>query len=195
MATERVLVHSSIVDKFITVLEQELAGMSTTAIGEPALISPVADSRFRELISDATEKGAIVLNKGPSSTTTNKQDDRNVALRPVILTGLTSDMSLYHTESFGPVLTLHTFNTEEDALRLANDTEYGLAGAIFTQDLGLALRVAKRYTTGAVHVNAMSIHDEAILPHGGVKGSGWGRFNANEGIDEWLRTKVVTWQD
>ncbi|KAM5344614.1 hypothetical protein ACJ41O_013149 [Fusarium nematophilum] len=116
-------------------------------------------------------------------------------LAPTILSNVRGDMDLFYTESFGLVATLHTFNTEDEALKIANDTEYGLAGAVFTQNLNRGLRVAKKYLAGAVHINSMSIHDEAVLPHGGMKNSGSGRFNADQGLNEFLRSQVITWEN
>lgn len=83
------------------------------------------------------------------------------------------------------------FGTDEEALSVANDTEYGLAAAVFSKDLRRALRIAKNIETGAVHISSMTVHDESALPHGGIKSSGYGRFNGV--IDEWLRTKSITY--
>ncbi|KAL5584161.1 hypothetical protein FOVSG1_015512 [Fusarium oxysporum f. sp. vasinfectum] len=144
--------------------------------------------KVKDLISDALGKGAnLVCEARPAG----KDDD----LVPTILSNVSRDMSIFYTESFGPVVTLHTFTTESEAVALANDTEYGLAGAIFTQNLSRGLRVAKQYLTGAIHINSMSIHDEAVLPHGGTKNSGFGRFNADEGLNEFLRSRVITWDN
>jgi len=103
-------------------------------------------------------------------------------------------MDLYRTESFGPTVSFIVVDTEEEALRIANDTEYGLSAAVFTEDLRTGLRFAKEIESGAVHINGMSVHDESGLPHGGVKQSGYGRFGSM-GMDEWVRTKTVTYKD
>jgi len=104
------------------------------------------------------------------------------------------DMDLYYTESFGPTVTLLSVSSDEEALKIANDTEYGLSGAVFTKDLTRGLSLAKRIESGAIHINSMSVHDEPTLPHGGMKKSGFGRFNANAGLDEFVRTKTITFQ-
>ena len=101
-------------------------------------------------------------------------------------------MDLYYSESFGPQLTLSTFTTEAEALELANDTEYGLAASVFTQDLRKGLRLARGIESGAVHINGMSVHDEPRLVHGGVKSSGFGRFGGDAGMQEFLKTKTIT---
>src|ERR1700744_5641500 len=116
-------------------------------------------------------------------------------MKPIILANVKRGSKLYENESFGPSVAIYTFETEEQALEIANDTEYGLSGAVFTKDLAAGLRVAKGYETGAVHLNAMTIHDESNLPHGGAKKSGSGRFTALQGLDEWLRVKVVTYEE
>ncbi|KAK7430150.1 hypothetical protein QQZ08_003335 [Neonectria magnoliae] len=94
-------------------------------------------------------------------------------------------MDLYKTESFGPTVSILEIETEEEAIRLANDTEYGLSSALFTSDLRRGLRIAREIETGAVHINNMTVHDESALPHGGAKSSGYGRFNASSGLSEW----------
>ena len=88
-------------------------------------------------------------------------------MMPVVVVGTKKEMDLYYTESFGPTVSVMPVNSEEEALELANDTEYGLSSAVFTKDLGRALRIAKGIESGAVHVNGMTVHDETALPHGG----------------------------
>ncbi|RYO84654.1 hypothetical protein DL762_005556 [Monosporascus cannonballus] len=89
---------------------------------------------------------------------------------------------------------LISVSNDGEAIAAANDSEYGLSGAVFTRDLDKGLSIAARIETGAVRINGMSIHDEAELPHGGAKKSGWGWFNAQAGLDEFLRTKTITFQ-
>ncbi|OJJ07762.1 hypothetical protein ASPVEDRAFT_33953 [Aspergillus versicolor CBS 583.65] len=108
----------------------------------------------------------------------------------VILTDVQPSMRIYHEESFGPAVSLIPYENDDEALRIANDTDYGLSSAIFTRDLRKAIRLAKRIETGAVHINNMTVHDEVVLPHGGAKSSGFGRFNT--GLEEWLRIKNIT---
>lgn len=115
-------------------------------------------------------------------------------MRPIVLEGVTKDMDIYYHESFGPSVSLLTFETEEEALAIANDTEYGLASAIFTGDLVTGLRIARQLEAGAVHINDMSVHDEPRLPHGGAKKSGFGRFGGQWGVDEFMRTKTITFK-
>jgi acyl-CoA reductase-like NAD-dependent aldehyde dehydrogenase len=115
-------------------------------------------------------------------------------MRPIILKNVIKGSALYENESFGPAVAVYTFETEEEALTIANDTDYGPSGAIFTDNLAAGLRIARGYETGAVHINGTTIHDETALPHGGVKKSGFDRFNGLPGLEEFLRSKVVTWK-
>jgi acyl-CoA reductase-like NAD-dependent aldehyde dehydrogenase len=116
-------------------------------------------------------------------------------LLPMVVEDVQPGMDIYYNESFGPSVSLYTFTDDEQALKLANDTAYGLTGAVFTEDLRRGLSLAKRLETGAVHINNMTAHDEASLPHGGVKDSGFGRFNGPDGLREWVKTKSITWRD
>ena len=116
-------------------------------------------------------------------------------MKPVVLSDVSEKMDIYYTESFGPTVSVFTVESDEEAIKIANDTDYGLASAVFTEDLRRGLKIAKAIETGAVHINSMSVHDEALLPHGGAKKSGFGRFNSREGLEEWVRTKIVTWKD
>ncbi|EXJ80124.1 hypothetical protein A1O1_08266 [Capronia coronata CBS 617.96] len=188
MATDRILVHSSIVSEFTAKLTESIKRFYPPHGPSPVLISHLAEEKVEHLVSDAVNKGAVMVSGRDSQLNDKPQF-------PLILGNVSRDMDIFYTETFGPVATLHTFDTEEEALAIANDTEYGLAGAIFTEDLAKGLRVGKKYTSGSVHINAMSIHDEPNLPHGGTKSSGFGRFNTEYGLNEFLRTKVITWRN
>jgi acyl-CoA reductase-like NAD-dependent aldehyde dehydrogenase len=123
-----------------------------------------------------------------------KVDSPAAQMKPIVIAGVTPEMDIYKIESFGPTVSLFEVESEEEALRIANDTEYGLSSAVFTEDLRRGLRFAKGIETGAVHINSMTVHDEGTLPHGGAKASGYGRFNAAHGLGEWVRTKSVTFK-
>ncbi|CAH0036132.1 unnamed protein product [Clonostachys rhizophaga] len=103
--------------------------------------------------------------------------------------------NLYTSESFGPSVSLFTFETLNNTITLANDTDYGLSASIFTDDLGKAFRIADELESGAVHINSMTVHDKYPLPHGGVTNSGFGCFNGYQGLDEFLYYKTVTWME
>jgi len=143
----------------------------------------------KKLLQDATSKGAKLVYGDMDA-----KENSATRMRPIIVGDVKKDMDLYYTESFGPTVTLLSVSNDEEALAIANDTEYGLSGAVFTKDLARGLRLAKKIESGAIHINSMSVHDEPTLPHGGMKKSGFGRFNANAGLDEFVRTKTITFQ-
>jgi acyl-CoA reductase-like NAD-dependent aldehyde dehydrogenase len=93
-------------------------------------------------------------------------------------------MRVYSEESFGPIVPVLTYDDIEDAIRTANDTKYGLSGAVFSSDIPTALDVARRIESGICHVNLATVHDEAQMPFGGVKESGWGRFGGSAALEE-----------
>lgn len=103
-------------------------------------------------------------------------------------------MDIYATETFGPAMIVVKAKDEADAIRLANN-EYGLTSAVWTNDYKQALRVAKQLETSAVHINSPSVHDEADLPHGGHKGSGYGRFNGMHAASQFTQTKTITMKE
>lgn len=187
MSTERIIVHKNIKaafhEKFTAAVQQLLPGNQNA----PVLINAVAVTKNRKLMADAVSKGASVLYGDLDA-----RENNDTSLRPIILDGVTKDMDIYKTESFGPTVSLFEVESEEDAISIANDTEYGLSSAVFTEDLRRGLRFARAIESGAVHINSMSVHDEPLLPHGGVKASGYGRFNTGSGLDEWVWTKNVT---
>ncbi|EGU81685.1 hypothetical protein FOXB_07802 [Fusarium oxysporum f. sp. conglutinans Fo5176] len=191
MSTERILVDESISSEFQERLGEAIRKLFGAADDTPAVVTAASATRNRGLIQDAISKGAqplkIFEDKHAYETDTK--------MRPVVLGNIKKDMDLYATESFGPSVSLFTFKTEKEALELANDTEYGLAAAIFSKDLRVAFQLADGLESGAVHINSMTVHDEYSLPHGGVKDSGFGRFNGYQGLDEFLYFKSVTWMD
>ncbi|KAJ5290956.1 hypothetical protein N7478_000207 [Penicillium angulare] len=192
MATDRILVHSTIAPAFIEALQKALASGADASSLPPTLVNTASKSRVESLISSAVASGAHFIS---GSAETKVPSDSGVRMAPSILGGVKEDMSLWQEESFASVAACMIFDSEDEAIRLANSSGYGLSASVFTEDLRKGLAMAKRIQSGAVHINSMTIHDEPVLPHGGVKNSGWGRFNAAEGLDEFLVTKSVTWMD
>lgn len=101
-------------------------------------------------------------------------------------------MKLYEVESFGPVFGILSVETESQIIEMIQQAKYGLSSSIISKDHYRALGLARSIKAGAVHINTMTVHDEATLPHGGVGDSGWGRFGARWGLEEFVQTKVVT---
>ena len=103
-------------------------------------------------------------------------------------------MALFREESFGPQVSITRVDSADEAVRLANDTEYGLAAAVFTSDLAAGLDIARRLESGICHVNGPTVHDEGQMPFGGVKASGYGRFGGRAGIDAFTELRWITVQ-
>ena len=104
-------------------------------------------------------------------------------------------MRLYAEESFGPVVAIIRAATTDDAIRIANESEFGLSAAVFGRDTMRALAVAKRIESGICHINGPTVHDEAQMPFGGVKASGYGRFGGTWGVAEFTDLRWITMQD
>lgn len=189
MSTERILVHKDVREQFEKQLAASVEKMFPSSGEAATLITTAGVVKNRALLRDAVGKGANVVTGDPAA-----EGPGEASMRPVVIGGVTPEMDIYKTESFGPTVSIIEVETEEEAVRIANDTEYGLTSSVFTENLRVGLRMAKEIETGAVHINGMTVHDETALPHGGTKDSGFGRFNSSAGLEEWLRTKNVTFK-
>ncbi|KAK2749689.1 hypothetical protein FQN57_005912 [Myotisia sp. PD_48] len=195
MSTERIIVLRRIAPQFRTALIEAVKRLQSDR-PDPSvvLVNAASAVKSKALISNALSLGANVL---VGSHTNSQEEDKECAasMQPIVLENVTPQMDIYATESFGPTVSLYVVDSDDEAVALANDTEYGLSAAIFTENLAMGLRVARQLQSGAVHINSMTVHDEASLPHGGIKCSGYGRFGGAHGLDEFLSTKSVTWMD
>ncbi len=188
MSTERIIVVESVAGQFT---EQFAAKVATLKAADPrvpgAALGAVVDQKTVDhvgaLIADAVEKGATLLNGG---------DADGVIMPAHVVDHVVRGMRLYSEESFGPVVAILRAKDEEDAIRLANDTEYGLSAAVFTCDVARGLKIARRIQSGICHINGATVHDEAQMPFGGVKGSGYGRFGGKAGIAEFTELRWLT---
>ncbi|KAG9235073.1 Aldehyde/histidinol dehydrogenase [Amylocarpus encephaloides] len=187
MATEKLIVHKSIAPAFGNALAAIVGQIFAQSHPAPVCVTKAGPEKNHRLVSDALSKGASLL---VGNTTKEESATR---MRPIVVEGVTSNMDIYSEESFGPTVSLITFETEAEAIKLINDTEYGLSAAVFTKNLDVGLRVARSIESGAVHINKMTVFDDPSVPHGGVKSSGYGRFNGDFGLAEFLKTKSVTW--
>jgi acyl-CoA reductase-like NAD-dependent aldehyde dehydrogenase len=115
-------------------------------------------------------------------------------MQPTVVDHVNKAMKLYSDESFGPVVTVIRVNGEEEAINVVNDTQYGLSAAVFGQDVSRALNVARRIESGICHINGPTVHDEAQMPFGGVKASGYGRFGGKAAITEFTNIRWITIQ-
>jgi succinate-semialdehyde dehydrogenase / glutarate-semialdehyde dehydrogenase len=189
----RIYVHRSIKDEFIQVLTKRLAGMKAgSGMVDGVTVGPLIDSdaldRMERQVADAVGRGAMVEVGG--SRMTGDGLDGGYFFAPTVLTGVTPDMDIYREETFGPIAPVVVFDDEAEVIAMANDTNYGLASYIYTQNLSRAFRVAEALRFGMVGVNDIN-PTSAAAPFGGVKESGVGREGAHEGLMEYLETKLV----
>lgn len=190
MSTERIIVDKSIADVFV---EKFAARAAALPAGDPrgqvvigSLVSREAAEKMDALIADAVAKGAKVVAGG-------KREGTIVAA--TVLDNVTREMRVYGEESFGPVKPVIRVDSEEEAVRVANDTEYGLSSAVFSRDIRRALKVAGRIQSGICHINGPTVADEPQMPFGGVKASGYGRFGGHAAIAEFTDLRWVTIED
>ncbi|GLA40571.1 hypothetical protein AnigIFM63309_008405 [Aspergillus niger] len=193
MATDRILVHSSIAPVFIEALKEALTSGVDPASQPPTLVNMASKARVNKLVKDALAGGAHLIHGSVDEE--SAQSDNGVRMAPVLLGGVNEKMNAWQEEAFASLAACMIVESDEEAIKIANSSGYGLSAAVFTEDLRKGLAMARKIQSGAVHINSMTIHDEAVLPHGGVKNSGWGRFNASQGLEEFLVTKSVTWMD
>ncbi|KAF2848515.1 salicylaldehyde dehydrogenase [Plenodomus tracheiphilus IPT5] len=197
MSSERILVHKSVKNEFLAAFKTAVENIFGGEQPAPVLVVPAGVEKNKKLIADAVANGAKLIHGDHEKDEVHPdtKEPSNTRLRPVIVDGVSKGMDLYYTESFGPSVSVIEIESDEQAVEIANDTDYGLSSAVFTENLGRGLRVAKRIESGAVHINAMTVHDESCLPHGGAKASGFGRFNGNWGLEEFLRLKTITYKE
>jgi benzaldehyde dehydrogenase (NAD) len=188
MSTERIIVADSVADAFVAKFKTKVATMAT---GNPregkTPLGAVADLKTAQLletlVEDALSQGAQKINGGAGV---------GVLLSATVIDKVTPSMKLFRDESFGPVVAVIRARDEAHAIELANDTEYGLSASVFTRDAARGLRVAKQIKSGMCHINGPTVHDEAQMPFGGVKGSGYGRFGGRAGLDAFTELRWIT---
>lgn len=190
MANSKIIVEAPLFDAFC---DRFIAKARTVKVGDPCdpttvigpLIRPAQCAVIDGHLRDAVEKGAHVLAGG-------SHDGR--FYEPTVVGGVTPDMRIYHEESFGPVVSVIRAEDSEEALKIANDTDYGLSAAVITNDLQKALDLSLRLESGMVHVNDTTISDEPHVPFGGVKSSGIGREGGRYSMEEMTEVKWITMQ-
>ena len=150
-----------------------------------SLIDASAGQRIQALVTDAVNKGARLVCGGTV---------QGSIMQPTLLDGVTDTMRLYREETFGPVAVVLRAEGDEALLKLANDSEFGLSAAIFSRDTTRALGLAQRLESGICHINGPTVHDEAQMPFGGVKASGYGSFGGKASIEHFTQLRWVTLQ-
>jgi acyl-CoA reductase-like NAD-dependent aldehyde dehydrogenase len=191
MSTERIVADSAVADELAERLGERAAALKVGDPHDPStqigpLVNRKSVERVAELVDDAVAKGARVVAGGEAD---------GPFFQPTVLAGITPEMRIYSEESFGPVASIVTVDGVDEAVRVANDTEYGLSSAVFSRDVDAALAVAARLETGMCHVNDSTVHDEPQMPFGGVKESGWGRFGGEAAAEEFTELRWITVQE
>ncbi len=194
MSTDRIIVHRAVADEFIAKYVKRIdslpygdPGDAGTAVGP--VVNARAAQRVCALVHDAVGKGATLL------TGTGEPEGQNeTLLKPMVLTEITRDMDIWYGEIFGPATVIHVVDSADEAVELANDTDYGLTGGVISENLTEALDVARRMRTGIIHVNDQGIADEPMAPFGGVQNSGYGKFGGDAGIASFTELRWVTVQ-
>ncbi|WP_404437860.1 NAD-dependent succinate-semialdehyde dehydrogenase [Microbacterium aerolatum] len=188
-AANRFIVHASVAEDFADRITERVKAMRIGRGTEDGVaIGPLIDAdavdKAGQLVKDAVDRGANVRTGG------NAVDGEGTFFEPTVITDVANGSDILREEIFGPVLAIATFETEEDAVRLANDTEYGLVSYVFTEDLGRGHRMIDALETGMMGLN-VGVVSNAAAPFGGVKQSGVGREGGFEGIHEYLSTKYT----
>jgi succinate-semialdehyde dehydrogenase / glutarate-semialdehyde dehydrogenase len=193
ISPNRIYVHRSIKDVFVKALVERLEKMKAgSGLTDGVSIGPLIDAdalaRMLRQVDDAVGKGAVIETGGDRLSDAQLKDGFFFA--PTVLSDVTADMDIYREETFGPIAPVIVFDDEDEVIKMANDTVYGLASYVYTQNLARAWRVVEQLRFGMVGVNDIN-PTSAAAPFGGVKQSGQGREGAQEGIHEYLDTKLV----
>ncbi|MEU0458409.1 NAD-dependent succinate-semialdehyde dehydrogenase [Streptomyces sp. NPDC006129] len=188
-AANRIYVHTSIADEFAQRLTARMAQLTVGDGTQPGtdvgpLIDAAGRSKAHDVVQDAVKRGASVLTGG------HLPEGPGCFYPPTVLTGITPDAAINDTEVFGPVAAILTFDDEDEAITAANNTEFGLAAYLFTQNLDRALRVAERLESGMIGLNTGLVSNPAA-PFGGIKQSGLGREGGTVGLGEFLEYKYI----
>ncbi|MGC4027475.1 MAG: aldehyde dehydrogenase [Steroidobacteraceae bacterium] len=189
MSTERIIVVEKIADEF---MKRFVAKVKSLKVGDPSQgnfpIGSCVDARtvdhVQALMSDAKEQGARVVAGGTGSG--------GAFFEPTVVDGVRKGMRIYGEESFGPIVGVIRARDTDHAVELANDSEYGLSAAVFSQNINTALSVATRIDSGICHINSATVQDEAQMPFGGTKDSGLGRFGGKAGIAEFTTLRWIS---
>jgi vanillin dehydrogenase len=190
MANSRIIVEAPVYDEFC---EKFAARAKSYKVGDPhdpqTVIGPLIRSTqcafIDEHVADASAKGAKVLTGGTH---------QGNFYQPTVIAGVTSEMRIYSEESFGPITSIIKVDSAEEALKIANDTSYGLSAGVITNDLQKAMDLALRLESGMVHINDTTVSDEPHAPFGGIKNSGFGREGGNYSMEEMTELKWITIQ-
>jgi aldehyde dehydrogenase (NAD+) len=188
MSANRVLIHRSVYDEFA---ERYVAKAASLPVGNPrdpeTIVGPLINQRQADTLAAQVEEG---ITEGARVMLRGEVD--GTLFHPTVLADVTTAMSVSQQELFGPVVCLMPFDTEDEAVEIANDTPFGLSGAVHTSNLDHGVELAKRINTGMIHINDTTIHDEPIVAFGGDKHSGFGRLNGEWSLNEFTTLKWIS---
>ncbi len=192
MSTERIIVDDSIADEFVRRFAQKAKSLTCgDATKQDVILGSVVDrdiiDRVRHLVDDATGKGAVIASGGVP--------DDSTIMPATIVDKVTPDMDIYRDESFGPVVAVLRARDADHAIELANDNAYGLSASVFGSDITRAMRVADAIESCICHINGPTVADEAQMPFGGVKASGYGKFGSLQGMEQFTELRWITIED
>ncbi len=187
ISTERIIVDALIADSFVAKLAERAKGLTT---GDPrngdfdlgTLISADSATRVMRLVEDALDKGAVLVAGGSID---------NKIMQPTVLDQVDSSMQINSEESFGPVAAILRSSSDDESISIANDTQFGLAAAIFSTDLGAAHQMARQLECGICHINGPTVYDDPAMPFGGMKDSGYGKLGGDEAVREFTELRWV----
>lgn len=190
MSTERVIVHEGIAEQFIEAFAAKANALPAGNPRDPvvlgSLVTVQAAEKMDAIIADAIAKGGKVIAGGGRTGS---------IVEATLIDNVTADMLIYSEESFGPVKPIIRVASDEEAIRVANDTVYGLSASVYSSNIQRALAVADQIESGICHINGPTVADEAQMPFGGVKDSGYGRFGGKAAIDSFTSVRWVTIED
>ncbi len=196
ISPNRIFVHESVADEFIAVLKERVEKLKPgSGLDETVTIGPLVNraevEKVDNQVKDAKEKGAKVITGGSILTDENLSKGNFYA--PTILSGVTEEMKIYREETFGPVAPIIIYTDQDDIFAMANDTHYGLAAYVYTENLSAAMHAFEALNFGIIGINDIN-PTSAAAPFGGMNESGLGREGAREGIEEYLETKLGGFQ-
>jgi aldehyde dehydrogenase (NAD+) len=190
MRINRHLVHRSIYEEYVHKFTERAASLVWGDPRDPnCIIGPVINekqkSKIINLIEESIEQGAKVTTGGHA---------HGLVIEPTVMRDVKNDYPVAKNETFGPVAPIISFNSDEEAVSIANGTPFGLSGSVHSRDLQRAYEVASRVETGMIHINDQGVNDEPHVPFGGVKSSGMGRYNSDTVVDEFTELKWISFQ-
>ena len=188
MSTEKIILQDPIADDFIALFVAQAETFKSSVASDPdcklgPLINRASGQRLQAIIDDAVSKGGKILCGGQVN---------GLFLDATVIDNITGCMRVNTEESFGPLAQIIRFKTDDDAITIANDTEFGLSAAVFSKDTNRALNIARKIESGICHINSPTTVDEVQAPFGGMKASGYGRFGSSAAIDEFTELRWIT---